>query len=249
MENVLEGGSDLGQQSSSESVEPVQVSQPTEKMIPQSRVEELIRERLHRKENRLRQEHEREKAAWQQTQQESQNTQNVGMGGTNYISPDQIQRMVEDATRKQQESLTREWLNYQSQQESENLARSFIGKIQNANEKYADFNNKVGELQLDKLPEIVRLANAVENTQDVIYDLANNPGKMGNLLSLAKDPDTYHLAEIAMRRLSDSIRENESAKNVRHASDPLKPIKPSLTGIDNGSNGVRGLRAQPWLKA
>ncbi len=244
MENVSEGGSDLGQTSYTSEQAPVVHSQ--EKMIPQSRVEEIVRDRINQKESRLRQEHEAERARWN-TQSAPQ--QNVGMGGTPHISPDHIQRMVEEATKQHQESLTREWLSHQSQQETKRVVDSFIGKVQNANEKYADFNDKVSQLQLDKLPDIVKLAANVENTADVVYDLANNPGKMGNILSLANNPDTYHLAEIAMRRLSDSIQQNESSKNVRHAPDPLNPIKPSLSGTDNGSSGVRGLRGQSWLKA
>lgn len=244
----LEGDSDSGQQSGMSDMGVP--SQAAEKMLPQSKVNEIVQERLRQKENVLRQQHEKEKAEWHaQNNAQQNNSQQSGMGGMEHASPERIQQMIEEATKKQQERLTQEWLVHNQTQQDENTLKSFVGKLQNASEKYADFDAKVSALQLDKIPNIIRLTDEVENTQDVMYDLAENPGKLGNILSLANDPDTYHLARIAMKRLSDSIKQNESAQNVRHASNPLKPVKPSLSGTDNGSNGVSGLRKQSWLKA
>jgi|ERR1700761_455269 len=242
----LEGGSSLGQQPASDMGVP---SQSQERMFAQSKVEELIKERVDKKEARLRQEHEKEKAEWHAKNNAQQNShQQSSMGGMESFSPERIQQMVEEATRKQQERLTQEWLVHNQAQQDENILNSFVGKLQNASDKYADFDEKVSSLQLDKIPNIIRLSDEVDNTQDVIYDLAENPGKLGNILALANDPNTSHLAKIAMKRLSDSIKQNELSKNVRHASNPLRPVKPSLSGTDNGSNGVSGLRKQPWLK-
>jgi hypothetical protein len=242
MVDGLEGGSDLGQQSVvSDMGIPAQAQ---EKMLPQSKVNEIVQERLRQKENVLRQQHEKERAEWQSSQQ-SQSS----MGGMNELSPESIQQMIEQATKKQQERLTQEWLVHNQAQQDENTVKSFVSKLQGASDKYADFDTKVAALQLDKIPNMVRLADEVENTQDVMYDLAENPAKLGNILALANDPNTYHLAKIAMQRLSDSIKQNESAQNVRHASNPLKPVRPSLSGTDNGSNGVSGQRKQPWLRA
>ncbi len=243
MVDGLEGGSELSQQSSDSDMGIP--SQSQERMFAQSKVEELIKERVDKKEARLRQEHEREKAQWQSQQAAPQSS----MGGMDSMTPDKIQHMIEEATKKREERLTQEWLTHSQAQKDESTVKSFIGKIQNAGEKYADFDAKVSALQLDKIPNMVRLADEVDNTADVMYDLAENPAKLGNILSLVENPNTYHLAQLAMKRLSDSIKQNESAQNVRHASDPLKPVRSSLKGTDNGSNGVSGMRKQPWLKA
>lgn len=221
-------------------------SAPAEKMIPQSKVDEIIKDRLRHKESRLRSEYESKMQTMQAPQQQAQMTQN--MGGMQQASYDDIQRMVEEATKKQQETLSQQYLQYVEQEQAQKVAKEYLGKVNAAKEKYPDFDTKVGALQVEKIPSIVHLANSVSNTAEVMYDLAENPQKLASILQFANDPSTYHLAQIAITKLSDSIQMNESAKSQPSINPPLSQVKSSSAATDNGKSTIRDLRRQSWLR-
>lgn len=214
----------------------------SEKMLPQSKVDSIIRERLREKESRLRSEYEQKLAQQQQQPMQS-------MGGMEQANPEHIRQMIAEETKKQQDKLAKEYLDYMQAQQAQDLVSRFTQKIANAKDKYPDFEDKVGALQLGKIPAIVQLADGVENTADVIYDLADNPHKIANILQFAGNPETVHLAQIAMQRLSNSIKANEEARLTPQARQPLSQIKPSNAGTDNGVRNIRDLRKQDWLRA
>ncbi|MHB8603608.1 MAG: hypothetical protein ACYC6W_11085 [Nitrosotalea sp.] len=216
------------------------VEAPAEKLIPQSRVEEIVRERVNQKENRLRNEFEAK------LNEVKSSTQNVSASSA--LTPEDIDKRIVEHQQKMSEEL----LQYNQQQQQKAAIESFIDKIKDGTKKYEDFESKVASLQLDRIPELAFLANEVENTQDVIYELANNPAKVINILSSVSSDKTIHLAKQAIKQISESIKQNELAKqqHSRKSNEPLgSSMKKSFAGTDNGVRTVSDLRRLRFLKA
>ena len=82
-------------------------------------------------------------------------------------------------------------------------------------------------------PNVVQLlAEYVDNSHDVIYELAKNRTKMYQLESTCAHNPQDAIYEI--KRLSDSIKANESSSQMKHANSPLSQQRPSNTGTDSG---------------
>lgn len=124
------------------------------------------------------------------------------------------------------------------------LANQFFSKLDAGKNKYPDFEEKVAPLRQafaqGQLAHIALMANGADNTADIIYDLANNKGKIGNLLSLAQQSPSLAQAEIS--NLSQSIKTNESAQQQTNPNEPLGHLKPSTSSADNSQQSISALR-------
>lgn len=124
------------------------------------------------------------------------------------------------------------------------LANQFFGKLDAGKNKYPDFEEKVAPLRQafaqGQLAHIALMANGADNTADIIYDLANNKGKIGNLLSLAQQ--SPGLAQAEINNLSQSIKTNETAQQQSNPSEPLSHLKPSTSSADNSQQSISALR-------
>lgn len=215
-----------------------------EKMLKQSDVNELVGRA--RKEGR---ERGRADALAEVQKNTYSDSSSQSMGGMQQFSVDQLRQIAaEEATKKHQE-----YVKHAEQQQREALgqqiANDFASKISLGKQKYSDFDEKVAPLleDLPNMPHLVLLANGIDNTADVIYDLAANPHKVGQLLTLA-DKST-RLAQIQMQQISSSIKTNQAASQQPSAREPLSQIKPSTVGIDNGSpKSVKDFKKMPWLR-
>lgn len=227
---------DLGIQDQT-AIPAVQVQQPMhqEKVLTQSEVNDLIG----RKKAEAYEQGKREALAQLQAQSQPVQAPVSSMGGMQQYSPDHIRNMVAEEAQRQ--------LQYQAQMaEGNRIANEFTQKMVAAKDKYPDFEQTVSSLDFTKIPHIVRLANQADNTADIMYDLANNPHKIANLLTLANTDD--RLAQQGIAKLSQSIKQNQAVENQKSSREPLSQMKPSITGTDNGSMTVSDLRKQPWLR-
>lgn len=155
------------------------------------------------------------------------------------LTEDQIRQMMREEASKVQEEQFR-------QQAAHHILSEFSTKMSSGKERYPDFEEKVAGLDLAKIPQIIQLANATDNTADVMYELANKPYKVGNILSLLNSAP--HLAIAEMQNLSNSIKTNQkAAQTVSSAREPLSSFRPSNAGIDNGVKSVGDFRKMPWL--
>lgn len=214
---------------------PMQQSMHQEKVLTQSEVNDLIG----RKKAEAYEQGKREALAQFQPAPQAQQQQVSQMGGMQQFNPDQLRNMVAEEAQRQ--------LQYHAQMaQGERIANEFTQKMMSAKDKYPDFEQVVSGLDFSKIPQIVQLANGSENTADIMYDLAQNPHKIANLLTLANtDP---RLAHQGMQKLSASIKQNQSVENQKNAREPLSQVTPSITGTDNGSQTISDLRKQPWLR-
>ena len=77
-----------------------------------------------------------------------------------------------------------------------------------------------------------------------MYELGKDRARMAMIESLAdRSPRD---AVIQMQRFAQSIKDNDSAKSQRHASEPLSQLRPSNVhpGKDDGANTVRDMRSK-----
>lgn len=207
-----------------------------EKMVPQSKVNELV--------GRAKAEAaERARAEYSAPQYGANTTPSMsGMQQT----PTDIERMVAEGIEKHTQQLQQQAYQEKQEKEATDVVESFVSKIATAKEKYPDFEDKVAKLDLTKMPFLVPLANHMENTVDVMYELANNPLKAHSLHEFARGNPQGAMA--AMQQLSASLKQNANALAAPRANQPLSQIQPSPTGTDNGVRTVSDLRKSDFLR-
>lgn len=122
------------------------------------------------------------------------------------------------------------------EQEAQRVAQDFIAKTSTGKEKYEDFEKVVSDVGYGNFPHIVQLANMMDNTDDVVYELSKNPTKIAaiqNLVDIAlRNGVQPNLAFNEMKKLSESIKENSKAKNFRSPNEPLSQLRPGNAGTD-----------------
>jgi hypothetical protein len=220
------------QEQESAPVEQVTETQQ-EKMIPQSQVSRIAAREAREAADRARQE---TIAEYERRTQEANREQASSIGGIQQQSPDQIRDMI----RQEAMMMSR-------QAQAQQIESDFKSKIAAERMADPDFADSYDALNIEAHPELVIWANGLDNTAQIIKDLANNPAKYSNILMLAKSGAPM-LAQKELQKLSQSIKANLAAQKQPKAPDPLSQIKPSSIGVDNGSMEVSDYRNQDWLR-
>lgn len=130
----------------------------------------------------------------------------------------------------------------QSQNESaKRTVQNFFAKTVKGREKYQDFDQVTGDVDLSRFPNVVQLLGEyIENSDDVFYELGKDRIKLANLESLAERSPNDAISHA--KRLSQSIRDNQSASKMRLPNQPLSQLKPSTTGTESGALSVGDYR-------
>lgn len=177
--------------------------------------------------------YEKGRRAAMMEQEESQQQQQLG--GMSTPSREEIQRLIAE----QAPQLLQDHVN---EMQAKHTVNSFVNKMQAAEQKYPGIQEKLNDLDYNTITPLIKMANDMENTGDIINELMANPMKMGNLLALLYAQPK--MAQKAMNDLSSSIKTNEDAKAQEvQAKDPMSQLKPSQNaGMDNGSLSVSDMR-------
>lgn len=136
----------------------------------------------------------------------------------------------------------------QRQQEAERIASNYFEKIAAGKQKFEDFEQVMGNFNIQAFPQLVYLTADEENVPEIMYDLAQNPQKLVTINSLAQvDPNA---AKREIKKLAASIKANEVAKATHQQPNaPLSQPKPSVNaGADTGTMSIADFRRQPWLR-
>jgi hypothetical protein len=173
-----------------------------------------------------------------QRQQQSQSQPQGGesMGGMDQMSQDQMRQMI------QQEAMKMSNLALAQKIES-----NFLSKIDQAREKYDDFDDKYAALNIEAHPNLVLWMDGLDNVGDMVYDMASNPEKVASVMMLANS-GFPQLAQQKLAQLSASIKANETAKKQPVAPAPLSQIQPTAVGTGNGFETVTDFRSASWLR-
>ena len=227
-------------------VAPVQAQEPValaegqqppqaEKVFNQSQVQAIAakeaRKAAERAEARVRAEYESRQPQQQQQAQPS------SMGGIQQQSPEDIQRMI----RQEAFNMSRE---HQAQQ-IEHTWKSAMEAEKETDPEFADLYDAIG---IEAQPGLIIAMAGMDNKAQVVKDLAKNPSKYANILTLANG-GSPRLAQMELNKLSASIKTNVEAMKKPKVDAPLSHVKASNIGGDDGKDmSVSDYMNQDWLR-
>jgi len=215
------------------SVEDVAV----EKMIPASRVEELVKKAKLKGRDQVQEELESVRA------ENASLKQNAGsMGGMSApVNVDEIRKLImSDLEQKFQES-NKARAEKEMNDEAKKIADEYHSKMRTGKDTYEDFDDIMADFDPSAFPNMVFLANKMENTPAVMYELMKNPNKWATIAVLSeRDPKA---AQKMIASISSSIIANNQAKdNEQDIAPPLNRLSSSITGQDNGKPTLRDFK-------
>lgn len=216
----------------------VQVPVMQEKMVPQSKVNDIVAAKLHK---------EREALEAQYRGQQSTGSMG-GMQSQSSFDKDALMEEMKSTWRAEIEKQQREAMEAQQRAQIDALAKDYLEKMKQGPELYEDFQEVTKGFSPAKYPQVTILAGQMENTADIIYELKKNPQKLTHLHVLALTDEEEAQAE--MTRLSKSIKRNEEAlANNTKSPTPLSKIKSSArAGQDTGKRTVSDMRKDPRFR-
>lgn len=220
-----------------------EVPRVQEKLIPQSKVDEIIR---HSNASVAQKTRDKVLAEVQQQYQPSNN----GSYAADSSAMPNINDLVNSRVEKKISELQDNYNKAQREAYFNQVSTDFEGRLNAVKGTYADFDQVAGEFPFASYPNAVLSAMNFENTGHIMYELASNPLKMEAIESFAKkDAENAqrgiksNLAARELAKISQTMKVNESAKSEKSAKSPLSHIKSSPTSADNGSRSVSDLRA------
>lgn len=226
---------------------------PPEKMLPVSRVNELVKKAKWDGERKMQEQLDQAKQQIEQLQAQQpqqpvqQQGAQQGQQQQAQMSPEQLQQIMQMMQQKQQEEEAARQ-QAQLQKEVDEVARQYYGKMAQGKEMFEDFDTITAKFEPHAFPQLVFLANELDNTAAIIYELQKNPGKLAQLQVLVEKSPS--MARDQLATLSQSIKANNDAKaNLQEAQEPLGRMKPSTVGTDNGTKTVRDFKNASYLKA
>ena len=230
---------------------------PPEKMLPASQVNELIKKAKRKGEQKMQEQLDAAKQQIEQLQQQQaqaqpqgqpQQPQQAPQGQAQGVDAQQIQQQVMQLLQQQQQEAEQKRHQEQIEQEVNQVAQQYFGKMAQGKDMFEDFEAITADFNPAEFPQLVFLANQMDNTPAIIYELRKNPGKLADLAVLVER--SPNMARSELTKLSESIKRNDEAKrNLQEPQDPLNRLKPSPVGTDNGTKNVRDFKGASYLKA
>jgi hypothetical protein len=235
MDDVIGQSADTG--SAPVSSAPEQ-STPSEKMLRQSEVNEIVGRAKQDAASRAVEQYKRSMESPQQQSQQQQAPQHN-------MSEERFRQMAAEEAQRIRDQERSEWQTRTETENAQRIVKNFYDKIEAGKEKYEDFEKVTGNLDLSRFPNTVHmLAEMVDNPHDVLYELGKNRAKMAQLEIAAREFPQEALFDL--KRLADSIKNNEAASSRRTPNAPLSQQRPSNVGTDSGRNAMsmRDLKAK-----
>jgi hypothetical protein len=247
----------VGEDEATQEAEPT----PPEKMLPASQVNELIKKAKRKGEQKMQEQLEaaRQQIEQLQAQQAQQQVQNVAQTGQMQpqqqqqqgqqqgLDAQQVMQQVMQQLQQKQEEEQRKRHEEQIEQEVNQVAQQYFGKMAQGKEMFEDFEAITADFNPAEFPQLVFLANQMDNTPAIIYELRKNPGKLADLAVLVEKSPNMARSEIA--KLSESIKRNDEAKRtLQEPQDPLNRLKPSPVGTDSGKKTIRDYKSASFLR-
>lgn len=153
----------------------------------------------------------------------------------------EIRRLAAEEAQRLRDTWVQEARNKSEAEYAQKTVQNFWNKITPGREKYNDFDKVTGDIEYARFPNVVQLlADHIDNSHDVLYELGKDRIKMGNLEQLANMSPKD--AIIQAQRLSQSLKDNEAASKVKLPNEPLSQMRPSNTGTDSGAMSVSDFR-------
>lgn len=223
MEEVLNQSSDL----SSAPAQSEQASTYQEKMLRQSEVNEIV--------GRAKQEAAAKAVEnFKRSLAQESDGRHVSREQHQDVAEERYRRMAAEEAQRLRDQWIQETQQKAEEQAAQRIVKTFYDKIAAGKEKYDDFEQVTGDLELRRFPNIVHmLAENIENSHDVLYELSKNRAKLAQIEITAREYPQEALYDL--RRLGESIKKNDEVSTRREANAPLHQQRPSNVGTDSGS--------------
>ena len=174
-------------------------------------------------------------------QQSQQSYTQPPMNSQRALSEDDVKRLTTEELGRQREEWERQSLEKKHADEAQRIVSTYKDKIAAGRDKYQDFEAVTSNVDMRYYPNVVQLlAEHVDNSADILYDLAKNRTKLGNLEFMCGHNPQDAIYEI--KRLAESIKANESSSQIRSSNAPLSQQRPSNTGTDSGALSIADLK-------
>lgn len=214
-------------------------SPPSERMVPQSEVDKLVVGVKKETEEKL-----LAKLRTQQAQTTTQPLSSSQQGQQPAPSSDEIESKLDAWWQKREAAKHQQDLEHRQQQELQQLVTDLKPKIDQAAQKYDDFNQTVSPDVMQEVlsanPYMLALANQVDNSGDVLYEIMKQPEKLAMVNQLSATPSQ---AVSYVKKLSQSIKDRDAAKTAQPVQ-PFNKVKPSTVGAGEGPMTVADYKAR-----
>jgi hypothetical protein len=169
--------------------------------------------------------------SYKRRQEQSQVRQESNYGSINEesyrkIAAEEAQRLRDEYINETRQKAEAEY--------AQKIVDSYFQKVESGKSKYDDFDKVTEGIEITEFPNVVHLlAEAVDNSGDILYELGKNRLALLQLELLSQKSPKDALVHI--KRLSQSIKDNEEAAKARTANAPLSQLRPSSYGTDSGA--------------
>lgn len=177
----------------------------------------------------------------QYAQQKYGDMSNQNTVNNHAFNEENYRKIASEEAKRHLEEVRQDALRQSQDERAQRTVQNFFAKTKTGREKYQDFDQVTGDVDLGRFPNVVQLLGEyIENSEDVFYELGKDRIKLSNLEALANmSPND---AIVQARRLSQSIKDNQSAAKMRFPNEPLSQMRPSNTGTDSGAMSVGDYR-------
>jgi hypothetical protein len=213
----LENGQEIGQAESLPNEIAAPVEQPKEKLYTVQEVNNLIAYKKAEVAEKLKKQYE--------GQQGAQSTPTLDAEA---IAAAAAQKTLEHLQAKAMEEEQRLFAEEHAKNQAELKKKLVAGRS-----KYDDFDEHVSTFNGASYPQVVAAAAKLDTAADIIYELSKNPEKAARLQLLA-DKNDYGALERGIKKLSDSIVQNEEAKKQAKPAAPYTKMKPGVASASSG---------------
>ncbi len=221
-------------------VQETQVAPQEEKLLSQSAVNEIVgsvRSKAYQKG------YAEAEQAYQAKIAQNSTAPQVAQQPTGSLSAEDVKRITAEQMKALQEQQQKQYAEAQQQAEIQKAFSELAPKVAAGAKKYDDFDEVVSAVDfLNEAPDVLLQTNAVDNSADVLYELARSPAKIGALRNLSPK-----LAALEIQKISRALKRNEDATNQgRGVPAPLSQIKSTNIGTSNGESSISELRKK-WV--
>lgn len=219
--------------------------QAQEKMVPASKIDEIIREKYAKAFNKGKAEGIKEAEDFYKSNQ----TAHVNQSNGGSVDEDKLRQVIGEIFNENKEAYTKAQEEQRLKAESEKASQEIFEKFEESRKKYEDFDEETQGINYNYHAPVLLLANEFDNTGDIFYELSKKPQKLITIHGLLHAGEKGKAMQ-QLRKISDSIKNNETAVNSKKPPRPLNQIKSSNIAGDSGSKGyvrISDLRKQSYL--
>ncbi len=228
----------------------VSAEEQAEKLVPQSKMNEIIKQRLAEREDKVRREMEAlyaQKASAGAPPSQSGGMQGQGNGE---IEDRVFNRVLEKAKEMDlaEQRKAEEAQRLREQQEVEKAAQQLFVRLEEGKKRLPEFEEAMADFEISAFPTASILAGQHENAPEILMEFAKNPNKAMEIEALHQKSPA--MAEKRLEKLAKSIQANADAiEGHVKTNPPLVRIKPSSSaGVDTGKMGLKDYKKASWLR-